>query len=266
MDRFLDSTIRPPPQDNVLCKALNICTVPALVAVEIAADPITASNIEALVASNLNKIKDGQLSKQSESESFHDCETLPIKLDKDEEVATMFFDDPEDSLESELRSYNANIHIEETRTGPTDCNYSPKLTGPADTEPLIDLSTKVTTGGTHFENTAHDTIDTSIDTLITDNSPIISILNELDEILNKYVNSDSTNPSITNLDLAVETQGDAEAKHLLININSGENSSVEEDHESMKDIPGRKECVNSAFASNIVEIDSFSGRLWFANI
>lgn len=236
----------PLPGENVLSKALNICTVPALVAVEIAADPSTTSQIEDLVTANLEKIKTDQLSKQSDRSSNQGYESLPTKAISGAQNTFTPTVSPYDSLESDQRSYNANIHIEEAQSKSNRKVCSPTSAFPSPYP--VNNTPNAATGGTHFDTAPFNPINTNTEINHFDlTSPIISILIELDEVLKKHMlaTSNSTNPINTNHKLTADTEilfGDATGviaaiNHLIVDNHS--DNSIDDDSIRKKLIPGR---------------------------
>lgn len=240
-----------PIDDHILRKALNICTVPALVAVEIASSPATTSAIEDMVTANLDRIKDGQLLKQSENKPFPaiDSVSYPKKLEK--KIQLDAFDSPYNSLDSDQRSYNANVHIEERRTTKINRDFSPKASLSSHTGSLA------SSGGTNLHHTSHfETLHQNTDILKFNSpsaSPVILTIIELDQLLKKLTN---TNPvSNTNLELTVEKQVndndhdghvnvEIEANKSLVANQTTELSSIDEDSDSDGLIPGRTVALN----------------------
>lgn len=223
--------------DSVLHKALNICTVPALVAVEIASSPVTTSAIKNMVTANLDKIKDRQLSKQTEIRPFQNIESTayPIKLEKKIHLDT--FESPYNSLDSDQRSYNANIHIEEGRTK-VNRDFSPNAS-----TLLSNAGSLASTGGTNFHHTSqYEILHQNTDILkfnSSSSSPVILTLIELEQLLKKLTN---TNLVInTNLELTVERQVNANENNGVVNVEAKKLlCSIDEDSDSDGLIPGRK--------------------------
>lgn len=214
-----------------------------MVAVEIAANPTINSRIDDLVTANLEKIKTNQLSKQYDLPSnkisgnsnyvASDCRTF-----------TPTTTTPYDSLESDQRSYNANVHIEEQQQLNLNRNSSSPIC-PVNDAPNITIG-----GTTHFDTTPFQAINLKTQNNIhyfDSISPLISILNELDEVLKQHMAAanTNTNPINTNHKLTAdtellfdETNGVIDAINHCI-VDNQIDSSIDDDNIRKKLIPGR---------------------------
>lgn len=93
-----------------ISKALNVCTVPALVAVEVATEPNIPLQIEEIVSLNLDQIKDNVLSTKSQLNAI----SLPtnLKVEYSSFASKEIFEEFKDSLESDTKHHDIG-HIPE---------------------------------------------------------------------------------------------------------------------------------------------------------
>lgn len=160
--------------------------MPALVAVELGGGPNTASTIEHLVTANLDKIKDSQLSRQSDKQTFQNSHFFPIAPKSD---CKNMNDSPYDSLESDQRSFNPHVHIEDS----AKINEPRMAPSPVAAQPLDDADIQNGNGGTTHH---HHSFLTDPRTGY-NNPSLLLTLSELNQTLSRLSNAHLTN---TNFD------------------------------------------------------------------